>query len=254
MNVEDYTQRPLEDDGVYRGFPVSWTVEPSTKEGSESVAIAFRFAVHQKWHPEQKDWSEVWPTGYFVENRTWIVKVDGKPNPGAIESLSKCGLWDGDWDKLAGPVPNVFVLLDVAAETYEGTTRYRANWVNPNADEPKARGSFSPADPDLLASMRQRFQSQTKAIAGGKKGGAAPAPPAPSPAAAPTAAPVAVTPPQQPPTATSASPPPSATPPAISSPVASQEVGAPPAISPPSIHPPAAGTADDPIDIGDTPF
>lgn len=146
MNPEDYTQNAIEEEGVFRAFPVAWTVEPSPKDDSQSVAIAFRFAIAQKWHGKEHGWSEQWPVGYFTENRTYVVKRDGTINQGAVDALAKCGLWDGDWDKLEGPVPSVFVLVDVGPDTYEGKTRYRANWVNPNADEPQARGGFAPVD------------------------------------------------------------------------------------------------------------
>lgn len=186
MNPEDYAITPIEKEGVFRAFPIAWTIEPSTSEGSQSVAIAFRFAVHQEWAGKESGWSQEWPAGYFTENRTYVVKRDGTLNQGAIDALAKCGLWDGDWDRLEGPVPSVFVLLDVGAETYEGKTRYRANWVNPNADEPAARGGFSPVDTSLVAKLRSKFQSQTKAIAHGAPSGQPPAPPAA--AAAPPAA------------------------------------------------------------------
>lgn len=178
MNVEEYTQHQLEEEGVYRAFPVAWTV---VEKDSGAVAIRFQFAVHQKWHGKEQGWSQEWPPGYFSYNDTWIVgRADkgGDTNQGAIENLGKCGLWDGDFDKLSGPVPSVFVLIDVGCETYEGKTRYRAEWVNQNADVPTPRGGFAPADPNVLAQLRARFQSATRAIAGGQPAGQAPAPPA----------------------------------------------------------------------------
>lgn len=189
MNLEDYTQRALEEEGQFRAFPVAWTLEP--KE-SGAVAIAFRFAVQAKWHGKD-GWSAEWPPGYFVDNRTWVVKkpVAAKDNQAArpaeinqaaVENLSKCSLWNGDFDALAGPVPSVFVIIDVASEVWESKTRFRANWVNPNADEPTARGGFTPADPDVLQQMRARFGSQTRAVAGGKKTGTPSGPPTSVPA------------------------------------------------------------------------
>ena len=268
MNVDEYTQNPLEEDGVYRGFPIAWALEPSTTKDSQSVAIAFRFALHQKWHGKEPGWSTEWPPGYFTENRTYVVKRDGSMNPNAIKNLSECGLWDGDWDKLAGPVPNVFVLLDVGISNYEGKTRYRVNWINPNADEPTVRGGFAPVDLNLLAHCRERFQSQTRAIVGGLAGTAPAPPPAaggdlasapgpiavPVPVLAPSPVPVAVFVPDPltgavvPPAATPMAPPtypqlpPNLTP--MITPPASQSLRTPPSIDPQS----------DPIDPNDPPF
>ncbi len=46
--VEEYTQRKVEEEGVFRVFPVAWTIEESTKAESKSVAIAFQLAILQK--------------------------------------------------------------------------------------------------------------------------------------------------------------------------------------------------------------
>tara|TARA_R110000822_G_scaffold120633_3_gene254139 strand:- start:3566 stop:4315 length:750 start_codon:yes stop_codon:yes gene_type:complete len=249
MNPEEYTQFHLEDEGDYRAFPVAWTVE---EKESGAVAIAFEFAIRCKWHGKEQGWSQDWAPGYHTTNRTWIVKKDGSINQAAVDNLAKCKLWNGDWDALAGPPPNVFVLIDVAGETYEGKLRYRANWINPNADEPKARGgSFAPVDTNVLATLRARFQSKTRAIAGGSAPGAAPAPPTATPAAAPTpAAPPAA------PTAPAAPAAPGGPPAAPGAPpTPTPAVGGPPAAAPGGfIDPPAGGDFDDPIDPDETPF
>lgn len=290
MNLEDYTQHHLEEEGDFRAFPVAWTV---VEKDSGAVGIKFQFAVHQKWHGKEQGWSQEWPPGYYSYNDTWIIgrkDKGGDTNQAAIENLGKCGLWDGDWDKLLGPVPSVFVLISVGSEEYQGKTRYRTDWINPNADEPKPRGGFAPADPNVLAQLRARFQSKTRAIAGGAPAGKAPAPPAtpapaatPAPVAAPAPtpmtapAPVAATPmtPSVVPTAPAAPPAaapvvpaapaaPVATP--AAPPAAPQAPGAPQAPTPAPVaqpqptpaeeflSPPAAGDADDPLDPEAVPF
>lgn len=217
-SIEDYMQSKYQKEGVFRAFPLAWTVEESSAEDSKSVAIAFQFALFQEWHGKESGWSVEWPPGYYVENRTYVVKRDGSLNQGAVDALGACGLWDGDWDKLAGPVPNVFVLVDVKAEVNPktGKTDYRAAWVNPNADEPQTRGQFKPADTGLLASLRSRFQGQTRAQIGGGKSGQPPAPPQqPTPAGVQSQQPPQQPPPQQPaqpPNAPQPSGPPAASP------------------------------------------
>lgn len=265
MSAQDYIQQPIEEEGVYRAFPVTWTIEKSTKEDSQSTAIAFQFAVTQKWHGKEAGWSQEYPPGYYTENRTWIIKKDGLLNDAAIAALAKCGLWDGDFDRLGGPPASVYVLVDVQAETYEGKTRYRAAWVNPNADEPVARGGFQPADTKLLASLRARFQGQTRAIAGGGATGAPAAPPATTrPTAAmpqhatPMQAQMHQTPMQQPTPAAQpqqAARPTPATQPMRPSPIVQPMRPSP--MGPPAqqfVAPPATGAPDDPIDPDQTPF
>jgi len=176
LTIEDYLQSQLDREGTYRGFPLTWTVEEAA---SGAVAIAFQFGIMVEWGGREAGWGEAWPAGYFTTHRAWVVKKDGTLNTAAIDALGKAGLWDGDWDKISGPVPKVVVLLDVKAEHSEQYgTRYRADWVNPNADEPAARGGFKPADTGLLSKLSARFQGQTRALAAGAPapGGASPQP------------------------------------------------------------------------------
>ena len=162
--VEDFTKHRISEEGTYRAFPVAWTIE---KADSGAVAIAFKLGIWARWHGKEHGWSEQYATGWFVENRTWVVKKDGTLNEGAIKNLQACGLWDGDWDKLEGAVPSIFVLVDVEKEEYEGREQFRGNWINADAAEPKPRGQFAPVDKGLLQQLRAKHQSKTRAIAGG---------------------------------------------------------------------------------------
>lgn len=287
MNVEEYTQHQLEEEGVFRAFPVAWTV---VEKESGSVGIRFQFAIRAKWWGKEQGWSQEWPPGFFLYGEAWVVgrkDKGGDINQAAVENLGKCGLWNGDFDVLTGPVPSVNVLLDVGFETYEGTTRLKVKWINPDAAEPTARGGFAPADPNVLSTLRARFQSKTRALAGGAPAGTAPAPPhvpsptpmptpaptpgpTPAPTPGPTPAPVQVAPtdapaPQpapivppvvQPP---QVAPAPQAAPPAVQPPQTAQVVPPVQPLSPPIgsgtyVAPPATGAPDDPVDPEETPF
>jgi len=285
MNVEEYTQHQLEEEGVFRAFPVAWTV---VEKESGSVGIRFQFAIRHKWWGKEQGWSQDWPPGFFVYGEAWVVRRKDKGggiNQTTVENLGKCGLWNGDFDALQGPVPSVFVLLDIGFETYEGKTSIKTKWINPDAAEPTARGGFAPADPDVLSTLRARFQSQTRAIAGGAPAGTAPAPPnvpalppmptpgpTPAPTPGPTPAPVQAAPAQAPPAVAPApqpapvappvaqppqpAPAPQAAPPAIQPPQVAPPVQPPPVVasSQAFIAPPATGAPDDPVDPDDTPF
>lgn len=268
MSTEQRAQVQLDRAGTFRAYPLSWTVEPSDKADSQSVAIAIQFGIFQQWHPDESgnggQWSQEWPQGYFVYGRSFVVGRDGKTKAGAVEALAKAGLWNGDWDAIAAAPPQVFVLIDVEANEYGGKTTYRAAWINPNADVPKPRtGAFAPADESLLASLRARFGGETRAIAGGKPAGHAPAPPAPGGAPRP-AAPAAAPQPQRPPAPAGAPPASSATPPRPSTPTPPRTPpvpgagagGVPPAegVPPqPPGPPPAQGFGDAAEPTGDRP-
>jgi hypothetical protein len=180
MDINDYQTQPVAEPGIYRAWPIAWTIETAD---SGAVAIATRFAILQQWHADHKAWSAEWPVGYYSDARTYVVKKDGQPNASAIESLAKAGLWNGDFDALAFPPPQVYVHITVEEEEYQGKRRARVNWINPNAEEPAARGGFTPANQDLLKSLRARFGGPIRAIAGGQPTGAPPAPPQTAPAA-----------------------------------------------------------------------
>lgn len=239
----EYTQAQLDRAGLFRGFPIAWTLQPAKEgSGSQSVAIAFQFGIYQEWFPDGEGaWSQPWPAGYFVLNYTYIVGTEGNENAAAIEALAKAGLWDGDFDKLMGPPPSVYVLLDVKANEFKGRTSFRAEWVNPDAERPTARGEFKPLNTDLLAQMRARFGTSAKAIAGGKPAGAAPAPPT-QPALQPAAQTVPTQPAPQPATQQPATPP-------VSQPAVPQQPppqtapAAPPAPQAPAHAPAAAPSA-----------
>lgn len=194
-DLETYAQAPIEQAGTFRAFPLTWTVEQSEKEGSQSVAVAIQFAIHQQWHKDAGEsgmWSENWAPGWYTYHRSYVVKKDGNINEGAFKALNKAGLWDGEWAAFEGDPPKVFVLIDIEANEYNGNTSYRAEWVNANADVPEARTpGFKPANPTLLNTLQQRFGGQFRAIAGNNQA-ANTTPPTP-PTAASTAAPAPAT-------------------------------------------------------------
>lgn len=224
--MSKYAQALLDQEGIYRAFPLTWTAQPSKQKDSKSVSIVIQFGIRQKWHPPQPNeegegnWSQPWPEGYYTYGRSAVIGRDGTPNAGAVEALSKAGLWDGDFDKLSGPPPSIFVHLDVKESEFNGKKQIGADWINPDAEKPRERGGLAPASSELLDSLRTRFGSATKAIAGGKPGGAPGAPPgglstpvSPTPAPAPAGVvPAQPTPAAQPATTPAAAPQPQPTP------------------------------------------
>ena len=191
MNIEDFTKHRVDEEGTYRAFPVEWALK---EYDSRSVSLNIKLAISRRWHGQELGWSEEWPIGHYVEHQAWVLVVpkdkDKKPIPGAapvlrektITSLNECGLWDGDFDKVDGPPPKVFVLADVSMQTYQGEPRFKADWVNPDAEVPKLRGAYAPTDRGLLDRLKATHQAKARALTAGSGGasmGVAPTPPAP---------------------------------------------------------------------------
>jgi hypothetical protein len=168
----------LKREGTFRVTPKSWTLE---EYDSGSAAIAYELEVVQQYHTEDGGvWSEVWPDGYTTYHRAFIVKKDGSLNDQTIKRLVAAGLWDGDWGALEGPPPTNRCIVTVKEDEYNGRVSYKADWPQADTDTPQVSGSgFKPADPTLLASMRQRFGSATKAIVGKPATAGRPVPPPP---------------------------------------------------------------------------
>ena len=176
--IEELTQAVLDRAGDFRGYPLSWYLEESTKADSKSVAVVIRFAISQQWDSEAKTWIDYTP-GWYCDARVWIVGKDGNLNGKAVDALKKTGVWDGNFDAFdAGGAPTcVYCLLTVELNQWEGGSGHRIEWVNPDAPEPMKRGgAFKPTDGGLLAKMRQRFQGATSARGGVATTGAPPAP------------------------------------------------------------------------------
>lgn len=168
--------------GNYRVRPIAWTVQKSPRDDSQSTAIRIAYSIVARWDAESEQWVD-WPQGWFVYGQHWIVKRNGQLNESAVRMLRESGVWNGDFSALEDDPPqNVTAIATVAENVYEGNVSYRVDWVDANADAPRTRGGFKPADPELLASLRARFQSQVRAIGGGSPQGTPPAPPASGPA------------------------------------------------------------------------
>lgn len=188
-NPQDLLVQEVAEKAQFRGRPVQWTVFKSPK--SESQSIKIQFAITQKWDESTSSWSGEYPDGWYTEHDAWFVGKDGSLNMKTVERLAECGLWDGDFDKLAGPPPNVTCIVSVEYDDY--TKKFRASWVNPNSDAPRAQtGGFAPVTSSALEALKAQFGGQARAAAGSASPTAsapqtAPPPPPPPGGAAPEA-------------------------------------------------------------------
>lgn len=260
FNPSDYAQNPVSDQaggaGDYRAFPVSWTVEVSMtdeqkvqaqakeEEVSHSIAIVIRYAITHQWDVSTKAWTQ-WPMGYYVDGRTYVVKKNGTQNDIGIDQLRDSGIWTpGDFAAIKSAPPQALCLISVERNDWKGSISYRVNWTSPNADQPRARGGFTPASDSVLDQLRTQFGGSmgARAVAPGQPVRVAPPPTGEMPPATQPAQQVApqvghpqhqipqqVAPPHQP----------------TPQPMPGQPV---------QQLPPATGGPQDPIDPGATPF
>ena len=182
MTDQDLLQNEIQEVGNYRVRPVAWTLQ---EYSSGAISLLFKLSIVSKWHPGEEagtgEWSNEWPAGYYTENSTNIIKKDGTPNPIGSQGLAKAGLWYGDFDAIASAPPSVVLIAEVKENPHNGNIYYRADRLSPDADKPPVRGGgFKPVDQSVLDSMRARFGTQMKAIAGQAPASAAPAPAPPS--------------------------------------------------------------------------
>lgn len=170
--TSQYAQAQMDQAGTFRAWPLSWNIQaPKNPAESQSHAVVIQFAISDRWDPDGNGggtWTEM-PPGWFTYGRAWIVKRDGTVNEAAVKNLRDAKLWNGDFDQFQVEPPNVFVIVEVDAEEYNGKVQHRANRIHPDADvPPEKKTGLKPADPDLLASLRATYGPQVRATIGGQ--------------------------------------------------------------------------------------
>jgi hypothetical protein len=149
----------LDREGIFKARPLQWRVYQA-KEG-QSVAIAVEYRITAQL--DGKEWSD-WSG--FDEVRCWgrhnVIKRDGTPNTAMCQQLAISLGWGGSLrEVVGGPPPDIEVQITVKAETYNGQTSYKADWINPGDYVPQAGG----ADEQEVGQLEARFGSLLKAAA-----------------------------------------------------------------------------------------
>lgn len=157
------------------------------KADSGAVAVAIKFKITDKL--EGNDWQDWSAYSYETWARLWIIGKDGNVNEKAIQTLRDILGWDGDLDSVGAErwqLPACQV--NVKADTYDGKTKYKAEWINPIDYVPDSRPKSAP--PETVQSLKNQFGAQIRACFGNRPlANTAPpakAPPLPSPRAAAT--------------------------------------------------------------------
>ena len=155
--------------GIYRARPIEWVIEEY--EGKQTKALRIKFEIIQRWDGDGGGggtWSAEFPGGYVQFHRAFIIGKEGNLNERAIRSLTEAGLWDGNFESLAqDPNPHARAIVDVRENEYNGRVSYRIEWVNPDAEKPRAAGGPRTTDASVLQQLQARFGAQTRAMGGG---------------------------------------------------------------------------------------
>lgn len=158
----------LEREGIFKARPVKWAVRKA-----ESGAVSVNLQLLILAQLDGDDWVS-WEAAedHFVYGDFYVVKKDGKINSAAVERLVGSLGWDGDLRSVFGDPPRVVVQATVKADTYNGVTRYKASWLNPENYVP---GSFGESEDDVKQ-LQARYGSLLRAAASGAVKAGAPKP------------------------------------------------------------------------------
>ena len=156
----------LSQEGIFKVQPMSWDIRTAN---SGAVAINFGFIVREEL--EDGIWAS-WDgfDQHIVYGDWWVVKRDGKINQGAVDQLVDSLGWDGNLNAVIGPPPERIVQVSVKGEVYEGVTRYKAQWMNPEDYAGKPGGGG--ATEQEAQQLQNRFGSLLKAAAAVSRQGA----------------------------------------------------------------------------------
>jgi len=157
----------IDREGTFRCVPREWWV---TRADSGAMAVSIDLDVIEQWNGSGwDDWTQYGQ--YTVLGNYWVVKKDSTVNQGTVEQLASSMGWDGNLTSVQGAPPHVLVSISVKADTYKGTTRYKAGWMNPGDQEPKGG-----ATAEQVQDAANRFGSLLRAAAAGAAKAAKPMP------------------------------------------------------------------------------
>lgn len=145
--------------GIFKARVTGWAVQPSPS--SKAVAIQVDFIILA-----QLGDGGVWASWEECEEHTargywYIVGKDGKVNQTAIEQLVRSMGWEGDLRAVEQQAPVVTVQITVSEETYNGKTRFKVSWMNPENYVPTGGGASS----DTVSKLAVQFGSLLRAAA-----------------------------------------------------------------------------------------
>ena len=156
--------KQLAQTGIFKVRPTAWEIYAAV---SGAVSVSMTFLVL-----EELDEGNVWASwdefeDHQVYGSWWVIKKDGTVNTGAVDQLVECLGWNGNLTSVGGEPPQKIVQITVKDETWEGVTRYKASWMNPE-DFTGGGGDYG-VDEAGAKALQARFGSLLRAAAGSAK-------------------------------------------------------------------------------------
>ena len=151
----------LEWAGTCRGKIMEYGIREAD---SGAIAISVKAAIDAYFDTEGNAWVECGGDNYEATGDLWIVKKDGTPNSGQVESLCQHAGWDGNLESVASSTwatkPCSFVLN---REEYKDVVRHRISFLNAYDRTPGLVGNVSS---EKAKALQDRFGAQFRALAG----------------------------------------------------------------------------------------
>lgn len=158
----------IDRDGVFQGVITEYGLREKSETGT--LAVAIKAQLDAMWNGEGwDDWKqfEMEASGFL-----YIIKKDGSPNTGQVESLVRFAGWDGTLKSLVDgtwqPTPCQFT---IKPNEYQGQTSYRIDFIN---EHDRVPGQMSNVTDDKLKALEAKFGAPLRAIAGSAKRNATP--------------------------------------------------------------------------------
>jgi hypothetical protein len=158
--------RPLDREGIFKAKPFAWNVRASKDTKSVGVNVGFIIDA-QLDGDEWTSWADfevhtVWGAWYPIGKTGQVVQAH-------IDQLAKALGWNGDLTSIKGDPPSVVVQLTVKDEPYNGQSRIKATWMEPEDFVPTGGG----ASEEDVKKLQNQFGSLLRAAAAGAVKGAA---------------------------------------------------------------------------------
>lgn len=160
----------LDRSGIFKCRVLAWSVKQTD---SGSVAVTLKLLVLSQLNGlEWVSWEEA--EEHVCYGDFWVVKKDGTVNTAAVEQLATSLGWDGNLSSVIGEPPSVVVQATVKEDTYNGVTRYKASWINPEDYAPTPAGESA----EDVKVIQAKYGSLLRAAAAGATKAKAAKPPA----------------------------------------------------------------------------
>ena len=135
-----------------------------TAETSGAVAIIVECLLTEFWDTETQQWTPWEEYDMYADGRLYVVKKDRTENTTQIEPLIRDAGWNGSLADVAGNrVAWRPIQVSIKADTYQGVTRYRVNFIS---DYDRQPGGLGAIDEPAAKQLDGIYGGKFRALAG----------------------------------------------------------------------------------------